>query len=537
MGCYYTAPLGAKKSRQLLGDPLVTHSAPIQSEGAEHMKSIQTLIAAGSLLTALLSAQPPKYTVTDLGPTGNPFSQANYVNNNGFVAGLATVAGGAQHATLWYEGIEGDIGAPGLGGPNSGAGGVNQFGQAIVGAETSSKDPNNENFCGYGTGLQCVVFLWQNGVITQLPTLGGVNAGYGSINNRGEVAGFAENSTRDPKCPSGVALNGSGPQVLDYEPVIWGPGQGQIRQLSLPAGDTVGVAFWINDNGQAVGMSGTCANTQLPGLAAAPHAVLWENGTVTDLGNLGGTANPALLGVGNAAFAINNRGQAVGTSALTGNTIHHAFLWAWETGMRDLGTLPGDAVSAGLGINSKGDVIGNSVSPPGPPMGNPRPFLWKNGVMTDLNTLIPADSPLQLLTASSINDLGQITGFGVTSGGEIHAFLASPSYLSSPAAAASVTSAVVTPLTLLTNQPSVVLDGSSSTSASGNLQYLYEVVSGGLKPALLQTPNDPKATVDFVNGPGLYMVQLIVTDSSGDTSKSPVIMLNYEPSGTTSASH
>ncbi len=187
--------------------------------------------------------------------------------------------------------------------------------------------------------------------------------------------------------------------------------------------------------------------------------------------------------------------------------------------MRDLGTLPGDAVSAGLGINSRGEVIGNSVSAPGPPMGNPRPFLWKNGVMTDLNTLITADSPLQLLTASSINDRGQITGFGVTSSGEIHAFLASPSYLSSPGAAANVTSAVVTPLTLLTNQPSVVLDGSSSTSASGNLQYLYEVVSGGLKPALLQTPNDPKATVDFVSGPGLYLVELIVTDSSGNSCK------------------
>ncbi len=390
------------------------------------MKLTLTLIAAGSLWAALAMAQTPSYTLTDLGPKGNPLSEANYVNNNGFVAGIATVTGGAQHAMLWYEGISGDIGVPGLGGPNSGAGGVNESGLAVGGAETSSKDPNNENFCGYGTGLQCLVFLWQNGVITQLPTLGGVNAGYGSINNLGEVAGYAENKTRDSKCPSGVALNGSGPQVLDYEAVIWGPGAGEIRQLSPLHGDTVGVAFWINDKGQAVGMSGTCANTQLPGPGASAHAVLWENGSVTDLGNLGGTANPALLGVGNAALAINNRGQVVGTSALSGNTTHHAFLWTWDTGMRDLGTLPGDIVSAGLGINNRGEVIGNSISPPGLPTGNPHPFLWQDGVMADLNTLIPAGSPLQLLTAFSINDRGQIAGFGVTSGGEVHAYLATP---------------------------------------------------------------------------------------------------------------
>jgi len=52
---------------------------------------------------------------------------------------------------------------------------------------------------------------------------------------------------------------------------------------------------------------------------------------------------------------------------------------------------------------------------------------------------------------------------------------------------------------------------------------------------LLETPNDPQATVDFVNGAGLYMVQLTVTDAAGNSSKSPIVMLNYQPS-TTSAS-
>jgi hypothetical protein len=92
-----------------------------------------------------------------------------------------------------------------------------------------------------------------------------------------------------------------------------------------------------------------------------------------------------------------------------------------------------------------------------------------------------------------------------------------------------VTNAVVTPTTLTTNQFSIVLDGSASTSGSGNLTYLYMVLPGGLQPALLQTPNSPKATVDFVNGPGTYLVELIVKDASGNTAKSGVVSLTYQP--------
>jgi hypothetical protein len=70
---------------------------------------------------------------------------------------------------------------------------------------------------------------------------------------------------------------------------------------------------------------------------------------------------------------------------------------------------------------------------------------------------------------------------------------------------------------------------SASTSASGSLKYLFMVVPGGLQPALLQTPTNPMATVDFRKWAGLYLVQLIVTDASGNTSKSGVVMLTYQP--------
>jgi hypothetical protein len=91
------------------------------------------------------------------------------------------------------------------------------------------------------------------------------------------------------------------------------------------------------------------------------------------------------------------------------------------------------------------------------------------------------------------------------------------------------TTAFVTPSTLTTSAASVVLDGSGSTSASGKLQYLFEVAQGGKLPAILQSPDNPKATVDFVSGAGTYLLQLVVTDATGKTSTSPVITLNYQP--------
>ena len=77
------------------------------------------------------------------------------------------------------------------------------------------------------------------------------------------------------------------------------------------------------------------------------------------------------------------------------------------------------------------------------------------------------------------------------------------------------TTASVTPSTMTTNQASIVLDASASTSGSGNLTYLFMVLPGGKVPAVLQSPNSPKATIQFVNGLGVYLLQLIVTDASG----------------------
>ena len=386
-----------------------------------------SLISTGMLsLLAVFAAstQSQRYTVADLGTLpGGSFSQASFVGSRGLVTGIATLPDGTQHAVVWYRGSILDIATHTPVGANSGATAVNDWGQIVFQAETTSNDPNNENFCTYFTGHACRAFVWQNGQTTLLPTLGGTNASPSMINNRGQIVGIAENSVHDPSCPTQPALTGSGPLTLDFEAVLWEGGPNRIRKLQPLPGDSVGMAFWINDLGQAVGGSGSCASSILPGPAVTPHAVLWENGTVTDMGNLGGSVNTGIPGIGTIALSINNRGQAVGAAALPDNTTGHAFLWSKKLGhMLDLGTIPGDVVSAALGINDEGNVVGTSLDSDG----NPRAFLFSRGTMRDLNTLVPPDAPIYMLIPYAINSEGQVAGFGVTGTGEIHGFLASP---------------------------------------------------------------------------------------------------------------
>ncbi len=354
------------------------------------------------------SGHPARYTVTDLGTlAGGAFSQPFFINRNGWVSGSSTLSDGATHAVVWSKGQATDLGT--LGGINSIAFAANGKGEAVGEAETSLSDPNGEDFCGFGTHLQCLPFRSQNGVMISLPTLGGNNGGVNQINSWGEAVGFAENATPDPACPA--------PQVLHFEPVIWE----NARALELPtySGDPDGAALAINDLGQVVGSSGSCApfSPVLLNLQAV-HALLWDRGKPIDLGNLGGTTGQA---GGNIAWGINNRNEVIGVSDLPGDTTFHAFLWTKATGMQDLGTLPGDFASTGSGINDAGAVVGLSLDA----SFNGRAFFWQNGKMTDLNTLAPT-SPLFLLSACSINSQGEITGLGITSTGEFHAYLAVP---------------------------------------------------------------------------------------------------------------
>jgi len=131
-----------------------------------------------------------------------------------------------------------------------------------------------------------------------------------------------------------------------------------------------------------------------------------------DLGTLGGTFGDA--------FWINDGGEVVGVANLPGDQVFHAFLWK-DGVMTDLGTLKGDPLSVALGINSKGQVVGNSGTP-----SSIRGFLWENGTMFDLNTLVSPASNLNLFFPTIINDRGEIAGQGQLPNGDIHAFVLIP---------------------------------------------------------------------------------------------------------------
>jgi probable HAF family extracellular repeat protein len=358
-----------------------------------------------------------RYIVRDLGALpGGGFSQPGTLNEAGVVAGVSVASDGIQHAVLWVGDQILDLNSSGDHGLNTAAFGINSLGRVSLQTETSAYDPNGEDFCAYGTHRVCTAAVWQGGRFISLPTLGGNNSTVGNVNSLGQIPGVAETATADSSCASRFPA-----QKLQYQAVVWGPDLHRVRALPLPVTDTVSVALWMNDKGQAVGASGNCSNTNPPPITAGPHAILWErDGTPIDLGNLGSSAL-------NAALAINNRGEVVGASSLRGDSTPFngtdAFLWTSQHGMKDLGTLSGDVASVASSINDAGEIVGISIDP----AGNVRAVYWHDGIPVDLNTQVASGSNLYLLWAADINNRGEITGWGVdTSTGEIHTYLAVP---------------------------------------------------------------------------------------------------------------
>lgn len=344
----------------------------------------------------------PRYSLKVLGTLGNPSdSEGHGLNNRGSVPGQSLLPNDALHAFLWRKGMMIDLGT--LGGPDSFVLVANHTiseKDIVVGySETSTPDPNGENFCNplFANGLVCLGFAWENGVMNPLPTLGGTNGQAFGINNRDQIVGEAEGPDVDPCSPF----------ALQVEAVVWR--EGQIEQVFPPLGGTAAVAYAINDNGEAVGLSGCMTGTL--------YAVIWQHGEPINLGSLGGV-------FGNIPFDINNEGQVVGQSDLLGDTFHHGFFWE-KGAMTDVGSLPGFPTSIAQGINNQANVVGFSQDANGDDFSSVA-FLWQNGVLTDLNTLIPAGSPLFLMEAVAINDRGQIAGWGRLSNGDIRPFLLTP---------------------------------------------------------------------------------------------------------------
>jgi probable HAF family extracellular repeat protein len=360
------------------------------------------------------------YKITDLGINNSKdnFSMAMGLNNQGWAENMdgtvnppetslfTTVARG--RAVISIYGFNIDLGTLGKPGANSWInwGGINDRGEAVGQSETADPDPNGEDICGFGTHLTCVPFLWRDGHMSALPTLGGNNGQASAINNRGEAVGFAEDGAVDSTCPAGTTNNRIALSAL------WENGKAQV--LPLVGSDVDGFAFGINDRGQAVGYSGNCTT--------ATHAVMWQDKTAFVLQDLGGAGS-------NFAYVISNRGQIAGQIGTADGTTFHAGAWlnGADGAVTDLGVLSEDFAAFATGINNRGQVVGNNFDSS---FNWSHGFIWQNGVMTDLNTLISADSNLFIISASNINDLGQISGMAtVQSGphkGDIHAYLLTP---------------------------------------------------------------------------------------------------------------
>lgn len=381
--------------------------------------------AGAALLLAQDQAAPQsptsRYLITNLASLGGTNSRGNSINDRDWVAGYSRLAGDqARHAALWRNGALLDLGT--LGGPNSTVPfNVKNTHGLIVGiSQTATPQPLGEAWssAAFYSGPNAVGFInlgfaWEHGQMRPLPTLGGDNGFATGANNRGLVVGWAENTCHDATCVP--------PQVLQFRPVFWDTERrDRIREFPLVSGDTSGAATAINDENQAVGISGIC--DQAVGRHTAKHAVLWDRDRVTDIGNLGAPW-------WNTPTAINQRGDVTGFAgdpAFPEGDYLHAFIWTKNGGIRPLGALPGHVHSEAYGINDRRQIVGISCDAD---FADCRAFVWDNGVMRDLNDLKPASYTARLEQAKDIDEDGEITGraFDPVTGVRT-AFLATPAH-------------------------------------------------------------------------------------------------------------
>ena len=282
-------------------------------------------------------------------------------------------------------------------------------------------------------------FIYENGTVFDMSTLGYLDSYVTGINNSGTATGYfitfdsperyaflysqeggliVLGSLGGGSASLGISAAGHvtgysySADYSTYHAFLYS--NGTMKDLGTLGGITsTGKA--VNANGQVVGESWLADGQTI-------HAFLSSNGIMTDLGTLGGPFS--------GATAINDAGQITGYadradfvqySNIASRYARHAYLY--DNGeMIDLGTL-GGAFSIGMAINNLGQVVGSSN--PTPLEYNTHAFLYTDDRMIDLNMLIDPDSGWILLEATGINDAGQIVGNGYFNGIP-HAFLLTP---------------------------------------------------------------------------------------------------------------
>ena len=228
----------------------------------------------------------------------------------------------------------------------------------------------------------------------------------GVVIDLGSLPGFAEAipySINDAGVIVGYSSVGFGIHAVKWV-------NGVISDLNLPVGPS-NIANHVNANGDICGWMGVGPG----GGFTASGFVLHADGSVIDLGiPPGGTASNAQ--------SVNNSGEVCGNYIIPNGLFYVSHACFWSKGkVTDLGVLPGYTYSFAVDLNDDGSIVGYSTKPSAPDRG----FVWRDGVMTAFNDLIPSSSDLNIYQVYGINVGGQATGWGVGPTGTV-AFLLTP---------------------------------------------------------------------------------------------------------------